>query len=137
MVVTHEQLIREDGPEHLRSVVVEATMPYPIFQLEQRFEPLIKWLNGLAASGIQASSLPALVVLDALATQLAAAGAAGVGVARSFLAPLVIAGVRWTDEATAGALALFVAFDPLPQVIGVVAAVRQHRLGFRGQLIDL
>src|SRR5215831_12702528 len=137
MVVAHQQLIGEDGPEHLRSVVVEATMPDPIFQFEQRLEPLIEWLRRLAASGIQAPSLPTLVVLDPLATKFSAVGAASVGVARSFLGSHVIAGVRWTDEATAGALTLFVAFDPFPQVIGVVAAVHQHRLGSRGQLIDL
>ena len=76
MVVTHQQLVGEDRREYLGLVVAEATMPYALIQLEQRFEPLVEWFYRFLALRIDA---PAFSAFQKLAPVLAVSGTPKLG----------------------------------------------------------
>ena len=56
MVVTQENLVREDRRQQLGTIIVQAAVPHAMFQLKQRFQPVVEWLDRLATPGIE--SLP-------------------------------------------------------------------------------
>src|SRR5688572_31399369 len=110
-------------------------MPNAIFQLEQRLEPFVEWLDGLAASAVdrfaaaaaielptsQASPVRFVTRLDGLPTRF------------GLRATLVLR----TQEASARSFAVVRVFNALAHVVTVVSTVSRDVLGRFGKVVDL
>ena len=137
VVVAHEKLVGEDRCRNLCPVVFDSTMPYTRLQFEQRFEPLIEWLDGLLATGVNSSAACALEESLALATQGAASRAAGIGVATFRSAASAVPRIFGTQESASRSPAATVKLDAFSQSIRVISAIGRDCLCGLRQMADL
>jgi hypothetical protein len=134
VVIANEELICEDRSEHLSAIVVEATMPNVLIQIEQPFEPIVERFHGLASPCIQSFGSTAPEVLSTLKSppMWLVTRRRNCRLCLSFAAATILG----TKKTPTGSPIIFVVLDPLGNPVAVITAIGQHAVCFLGKIAD-
>lgn len=138
-VITQQELVGENGRAQLGAVVFQTAMPYAMFQLEQRFQPVVERFDRLTTSGVKFSALAAFQELSALSAMPTLQASKLCGWLRQAFSVsfLRITGILRAQKTHARPFSLRAPFNAFAEVVVVITTVGKHVFHILVQLADL